>query len=159
MQAWVVYRMERRTSIQVNNFVILLLGIWKYGEASGQYTTFPELKAFQPYIQTECYAFSPVVWTGTHHPITHKRVCPPFDAGGGTHSLARGGLGGPNSDEGTDHRIHIYLKYDSICFLVRIGIPHSPSLACECVPPPPEPKGGHTRLRVRGPIRTTGEKA
>jgi hypothetical protein len=27
---------------------------------------------------------------------------PPFDSGGGTHSLAREGVGGPNSDEGTE---------------------------------------------------------
>jgi hypothetical protein len=36
------------------------------------------------------------------------------------------------------HIIHIYLKYHSVCPLVRIGTP--PSVASEFVPP--EPKGG-----------------
>ncbi len=38
----------------------------------------------------------------------------------------------------------------------------TPSPASECASPPPKPKGGHTRLRVRGwgdPITTTRPKA
>jgi hypothetical protein len=43
--------------------------------------------------------------------------------------------------------IYRYLEYNSICPLVRIGTTH-PSPATECVPP--EPRGGQTRLLVRG---------
>jgi hypothetical protein len=37
-------------------------------------------------------------------PLTRKRVLPPplVPGGGGTHSLAGEGAGGPNSEEGTD---------------------------------------------------------
>jgi hypothetical protein len=41
---------------------------------------------------------------------------------GGIHSLAE--RGGPNSDEGRDHKVHIYLEYHSICPFVRIRTPH-----------------------------------
>jgi len=62
--------------------------------------------------------------------------------------------------EGTDHKVHIYLEYHSVCPLVRIGtLP--PNLTQECVPPR-NLRGGYICLRVRGwgvPIRTTGDKA
>jgi hypothetical protein len=40
---------------------------------------------------------------GHPQPLTCRRVCPrpPLVLGGGEHSLARGGLESPNSDEGT----------------------------------------------------------
>ncbi len=58
----------------------------------------------------------------------------------------------------------IYLEYHSVCPLVRVGTPHPLSRKRVCSLPP-EPGGGHTRLRVRWlgggmvPIRTIGEKA
>jgi hypothetical protein len=48
--------------------------------------------------QTECQAFSSVVPIA---PLTRRRVLPPLVPGGHTH-LPERGLGGPNSDEGTD---------------------------------------------------------
>ncbi len=64
--------------------------------------------------------------------------------------------------ESRHHNEHIYLVYNSVCPLVRIGTPHSLSRKRVC-PSPTEPKGGrvgHTRQGVRGgvPIRRTGEK-
>jgi hypothetical protein len=50
------------------------------------------------------------------------------------------------------HKVHTYLESG-------LGLPH-PLSRMRVRPPPPEPKGGHTILRVRGvPIRTTKEKA
>jgi hypothetical protein len=52
----------------------------------------------------------------------------------------------------TQHKVQIYLEFNSVCPLSRKRV-------CS----PPEPKGkGHTRLQVRGwgdPIQTTREKA
>jgi hypothetical protein len=51
---------------------------------------------------TECYAFSVVVRIGTPPPPhTQASVAPSFGSGGITR-LAGEGVGGPNSDEGTD---------------------------------------------------------
>ncbi len=44
--------------------------------------------------------------------------------------------------------VHIYLKYHSVCHLVRNGTPLTP--ASECVPPHRNQKGGQTHLRLRG---------
>ncbi len=38
-------------------------------------------------------------------PLTHKRVLPPLWFPGGTHWLAGEGVGGANSDEGTDNLV------------------------------------------------------
>ncbi len=47
------------------------------------------------------------------------------------------------------HKGRIYKEYHSACSLVGIGtLP--PPLSPAIVPLPPEPKGGHTRLRGRG---------
>jgi hypothetical protein len=43
------------------------------------------------------------------HPLTHRRCVLPFGSGGGTHLLAGGGVGGPNSDEGTDVVLYKYM--------------------------------------------------
>ncbi len=63
------------------------------------------------------------------------------------------------------HQKHIYLEYHSVCPLCPNWDPSTPfsaSMSLPNLPPPPEPKGGHTRLRVSGEgvqNRTTGENA
>jgi hypothetical protein len=47
------------------------------------------------------------------------------------------------------HKVRIYKEYHSVCPLVGIGTLPTP-LSPASVPLPPEPGGGHTRLRVRG---------
>jgi hypothetical protein len=51
---------------------------------------------------------------------------------------------------GRNQKLYKYLKYNSVCPLVRIGTPPHPSPASECVLPRNQSGGGHTRLRVRG---------
>jgi hypothetical protein len=55
------------------------------------------------------------------HPLTRKRVCPPpLVPRGETHSLAGEGLGGPNSDEGTDTvvlLVYMYFELYTLNFL------------------------------------------
>ncbi len=48
---------------------------------------------------------------GLPQPLTRRRSCPPFGWGGGTHALASGGVGGPNSDEGTDTVVLLVYMY------------------------------------------------
>jgi hypothetical protein len=51
-------------------------------------------------------AFSPVVRIGSAHPLSHRRVLPPpLVPGGGE------GVGGPNSDEGTNTGV-LYVQYN-----------------------------------------------
>ncbi len=45
-------------------------------------------------------------------------------------------------------KVHKYLEYHSVCPLVGIGTPHP--LSCKRVCPPPNQRGGHTHLQVRG---------
>ncbi len=54
-----------------------------------------------------------------------------------------------NSLDLPNHKVHIYLEYQSVCPLVRIGTLHPPlPPASESLPPEPK-EGEHTRLRVR----------
>jgi hypothetical protein len=55
------------------------------------------------YKEYEYQRFCPFVGIGSPNPLPRKRVClPPIWVLGGPHSLAKEGVGGPNSDEGTD---------------------------------------------------------
>ncbi len=47
------------------------------------------------------------------------------------------------------HKVRTYKEYHSVCLLIGIGTLPTP-LSRASVPLPPEPRGGHTRLRVRG---------
>jgi hypothetical protein len=61
-----------------------------------------------------------------------------------------------------NHKLHIYLEFNSVCPLARIGTPHTPSPPNECVPPPRNQRGGaHSPAgeEVGVLIGTTGEKA
>ncbi len=49
----------------------------------------------------------------------------------------------------SNHKVHIYTEYHSVCTLVGIGTLPPPSLASECAPPPPS-KGGGTLACGRG---------
>ncbi len=46
-------------------------------------------------------------------------------------------------------QVHIFIEYHSLCPPAKIGTP-PPPLSQPSVQPTPEPKGGHSRLRVRG---------
>ncbi len=52
--------------------------------------------------QKERQAFSPIVWIGPPCPLPTGECVPPFGTGGGGHLLAGEGVGGLNSDEGTE---------------------------------------------------------
>jgi hypothetical protein len=66
--------------------------------------------------QTKCKAFSLVVPTGTlpppHPQVSVYTTPPPLVPGGGPHSFAGEGVGGPNSDEETDIVV-LYVYYIS----------------------------------------------
>jgi hypothetical protein len=55
-----------------------------------------------PKVYTECQAFSPVVRIGSPPSLASERYPPPPLIPWGKHSLGEEGLGGANSDEGTD---------------------------------------------------------
>ncbi len=50
--------------------------------------------------------------SGLSHPVTRRRVCPPPFGSGGAHWLAGEGVGGPDSNEGTDT---VALWYTVLC--------------------------------------------
>ncbi len=58
---------------------------------------------------SECQAFCPVVPIGSPQP--QPSVAPPLGSTGETHSLAKEGVVGPNSDEGTDTLV-LYVYYN-----------------------------------------------
>ncbi len=53
-------------------------------------------------IQSAMQAFSPVVGIGSPRHLTRKQVLPPLWIQGGIHLLAGEGVGGADSNEGTD---------------------------------------------------------
>jgi hypothetical protein len=58
------------------------------------------------------------------------------------------------------YKVHVYLEYQSVCPLVRVGTLHPLSYKRVC--PPQNQKGGTHSPADEGvgvPIRTTGEKA
>ncbi len=69
-----------------------------------------------------------------------------------TQSLHGNLKSGQNSPDFTAaHSTYIYKEYHSLCPLVGIGTPPTPSLASESAPPPPPTKGGgRTPPRPRG---------
>ncbi len=148
MQAWVEYRMERRTSMEVNSFLILLLGIWKYGKAGGQFKKLPDLKS----IPTSARHFLQSSELGPPTPSPTSECFPyPFGSGGDTLASERGaGDCGevPIRTRGQTTKVRTYLEYHRVSVTSsELGTP-TPSLACECVQPPPPPwtKGGGDTL-------------
>ncbi len=156
MQAWVVYRMERRTSMEVNNFVIFLLRIWKYGEAGGQFTKFPELKAFQPYKpgnkSARHFLQSSEMIPPTSSPTSE--CVPPLVTGRHTRLQERG----MGSQFGRGDRPPPRVPQ---CLFPRPNWdPPLPLSHANIYPPPPwNQRGGHTRLRVRGSNSDTWRKS